>query len=112
MNSVSWFLYAANTMENVGVTLVAGGLIGLVVVAILSGMYAAEHEGPPPWWRRYVAICLACISAAMFIPDKKTVWMIAASEMGERVAKTESATEISQEALSALRAWLRDQSKK
>lgn len=108
MNSLSWLLYAANTLENVGTFLV------LVTVALLAGYVIsygvrcivadANNRDAPEFSRKTIYVGFAIGAAACFIPPAKTVYMIAASEVGSRVADTAEGKEL----LDLLRARVRE----
>lgn len=114
MNNLSWFLYLADVLSNVGFLFVCIGVIGMTIAAILVLCAVIVDE-----MRREAAIkflkwcvgvfcsCLALLFLATLIPSKETMYAIAASELGEEALKTPTANK----AIKALDAWLDKQIK-
>lgn len=94
MNTLSWLLYAAEVVSNIGALLVATGAFGLLGLVIVSIIYAVEKGGLVPNFGRYVAALVVSLLVGASIPSRNTIYMIAASEMGEKVAPTDDAKEV------------------
>jgi hypothetical protein len=104
MNDLSWLLYGAEVLANLGIFLVVVGLSGLLVscVGTFVGIvleqdnlkYGEEDKDYKKAIRlrglatRYAVIFFVITSVAMFLPSKQTMYMIAASEMGEEAIQT------------------------
>lgn len=119
MNELSWLIYAGDVADEVnglGSAAIVVSVLAVVVSAAALGLgafvsaddYHNEDAGKPikafsgkllkavlPW-------CAALIVAGVVVPSKDTVYAIAASEMGERVIKSETGGK----AVEALNAWL------
>jgi hypothetical protein len=113
MNSLSWMIYLADVAGS------AGGAIGFIGAVLVFGsailtifrMVAAtcKDEDAQAFHKtsrgviRFVvpAAILSCL-LSWAIPDKDTIYAIAASEMGEEIIKSNTATKAQQ----ALNAWL------
>lgn len=102
MNSLSWFLYLAGVTENlavalgaIGVLLILGG--GIVWLAISISMEFEPDDQARPMLRRlrnaFIA-GLVMLVVCTLMPSKSTLYMIAASEIGETVTTTPDAQEI------------------
>ena len=102
-------IYFAGVSQNVGtvcaIFLVVAGLVFLVGGMIYAVHAAVEEERYPAPERflRNLAISWFCIAIlGSVIPSSGTIYAIAASEYGEKIAKTETADK----AVKALNAWL------
>lgn len=119
MNSLSWFIYAADVTGNLqfvlGLIAAIGGL-ALIMAAIgyvaTSGEYEEAEHAACVWLlkRLMPAVVIATVIAAI-IPSRNTFYAIAASEVGERIAATDTATDLGKEAVATLKDWLQKQRK-
>lgn len=100
MNSLSWLIYFADIVSNIQGVLVTlailfgAGYIVSLIVAVLEGLKRPKH------WFVTVAIVLGFCAA--ILPSSKTVYAIAASELGEQVLVSNTG----KKAVAALEAWL------
>lgn len=107
MNSLSWILYFADVLSKAGSLF--GGLGGVLlfvsVVCIIPGFLVEWRNSDEPETARsrkaftrisLIGIPLASfmILASIFIPSKETMYMIAASEVGETVMTSTDGKEI------------------
>lgn len=114
MNNLSWLIYLADvvdTLNGFALTVTVLSLIGTVVFTIIGvvgvgSMYEAENKSCRalcraflPWFAPLFFL-FAILTAAL--PARETVYAIAASEMGEQVLQTPTATK----ATAAINAWL------
>ena len=114
MNSLSWFLYGADVVQNLGTMLFVLGVflmpvwfictvVGFLVPWDFHMHPRSEEEGRKSkaafaWIApRAFALCAIMLTVSMFVPEKRTMYMMAASEMGEMVVQSEEAKEIIQE---------------
>lgn len=116
MNDLTIFLYVATVVDNLQGTL-AFLLFIIAVGMLLSGVgWAVNATSSFKEDRDVSAQCkgilkmlaypaCAAIFLLVFIPDKNTMYAMAASEFGEELAKTETATL----AHKALNKWLKEQ---
>ncbi len=117
MNSLSWFLYLADIVGNIGVVcgiviFVAGlASIGfLFMTAVNGGAFASSKEKEYSaigykYFKRCLLVLLISASIGSLLPNKNTMYAIAASEMGEEAVKSK----IGQKSLQALEQWLDSQ---
>lgn len=113
MNSLSWFLYAAEVFDNLRsaaqitlvLSLMVGGL-GLFFAPIILDILDSDWR---PVLRSAVRwMVIGGIISAVFVivtPEKKTLYAIAASEYGEQIVKSE----IGNDATKALQQWIKRQ---
>lgn len=107
MNSLSWFIYLAEVLHNLGNTAFVFSLGGMFVsFGLLVGTIAvtaaastdkdAETFKPTVvfmnklWW----PIWVVCILLANFLPKKDTMYMIAASEAGQMIVENKATQEV------------------
>lgn len=132
MNSLSWILYAADAVDTAKGVAFAGMLLSIPIATtsflwtdnedkskwddqmhnnrLYPTLYPKPPEGPRPDashpYRKItkpVLVGLAIFSVATAaLPDRNTVYAIAASELGERALETPTASK----AVAALNAWL------
>ena len=115
MNSVSWFLYLADVITNLGNVLLI--VIALSPVAVLLAFFAVMvSEGEvlkcKDFWRYIRIISVTLVTATLcniFIPSKNTMYAIASSEVGERVIKSEAVKGVANDATKALQQWIKRQ---
>lgn len=133
MNSLSWLIYAADVSQSIDVVTIlgsvgAGALVGASLYTDTSERRAWDHqlnenrrypslyakpEGERPGTtqplaglRRNALIAIAAmVSVNIVFPSAPTLYAIAASEVGEQVIKSPTATK----AVKALDAWLDQQ---
>lgn len=98
MNKLSWMLYLADVCQGIGVFLILATIasfVMFVLMTIIRTVTAVSDDKPvPALSRSSVAGLLAMGLAACLFPSSKTVYMIAASEAGERIAATAEAREM------------------
>jgi len=109
MNSLSWFIYLAGVMDGLNM------ILGLAALFILGGcgMYSLinginENELVVARFR-WFATALGCILLSVLIPTKNTMYAIAASEFGEKLAGTDAVKGVTNDAAVALRQWIKRQ---
>lgn len=117
MNSLSWFIYIADVVGNLNsitwaVLLVTGfaWMILNLAVPITEGD-VLDWQDYRKWWTRGVITLLTCGLISAFLPSKNTMYAIAASQLGEQIAQNETVHGIASEATTALRQWIREQTK-
>lgn len=130
MNSLSWFLYLASVFNSVGVvcgvTLVIGGIAGVGLT--LAGIFihssgwsdSSRQERESKFWeekrkqcataarRVWVAWVIAAI-VGVLSPDSKTMYAIAASEVGEKIVNSQAVKGVASDAEKALQSWIKKQ---
>lgn len=101
MNDLSWMIYAADVADGLSTfTLFAGFVAFACFVTKAIARADGECTSTPVALFGVASAILWLMCAA--IPAKETVYAIAASEMGEEVAQSETAGK----AIKALNAWL------
>ena len=124
MNSVSWFLYlsdVAGSLKTVTTTLlIALPIVGAFVLIFSPLIVMFLEDGPewvadkiksilPPLLKTAGVVWIFVCGFSVFIPSKNTMYAIAASEVGEKVIKTEAVQGIASDAQKALHQWLKRQ---
>jgi len=100
MNSFSWLIYSADAFSEFGSTLrvVCGlGLAGFFIWMALPFRFMLadmSDEKPPAINMKIPAIFLVGLLLGTLVPSKQTIYLIAASEMGEHAIKTEMASDV------------------
>jgi len=99
MNNLSWLIYFAEVVNNFNAFI--GISCGLAILCILFYMlFSAIEEtsmNPKGKWKkglRYIWIPFLFLGISCFIPSGNTIYMLAASEVGEQVIKTPEAKEV------------------
>jgi hypothetical protein len=117
MNSLSWLLYLANLVSNLSiVSAVALGLalltflVSLVMwMAATTEMVDSTAQASSRFMR--VSLIVATISSIVLIltPSRQTILLIAASEVGARVASSDAMQNMVDPSLELLRLWIEQQ---
>lgn len=135
MNSLSWFLYLADAAGRLGIAFLVFGLIATAVGAFSmiafmvstsektwllgrdgSKDYVERETAKWDAWlriwgplRKGVVYGFLLISISCLIPEKNTLYAIAASEMGEKIVKNEGVKEFGGDVARALQNWIKQQ---
>jgi len=113
MNSLSWFLYFADVLASVRVGLEPVLVLSILgFVSIHGPILIADdpYVGPLKRWRYWLGV--AAIGAGLltvFLPRPVTMYAIAASEVGERLAQTDMVKEVASDSLKAIQQWVKSQ---
>lgn len=95
MNALSFLIYLSSVIPNVGIMLFLAGILGLPVLVFIGGVWSAETGNNQfPNLKPWLITCAVSLFLSVLIPDQKTIYMIAASEMGEAVVTTETGQEV------------------
>lgn len=104
MNTLSWFIYFADIVENFSVFLYTFGWLSLIVFASVCTLLPGKNgksmfpfnglmDGKrPPYGFGVLGIGLIFLAA--LIPGTQTIYLIAGSEAGEMVVTSETGKEI------------------
>lgn len=115
MNSLSWFLYATNVVENIGILLFlllvfSGICFGILNIAVpASEGQVLEWKDYKLWWTRGLVTIITCGFILAFLPSKNTMYAIAASQIGEKVSESEMVQGVANDATKALQQWIKKQ---
>ncbi len=112
MNNLSWLLYLADVLHNVGfffAFIAAIGSIGGVIVFVIS--FDPDGKVLIPYRHSFVGFLLLG-AVSMLFPSKDTMYAIAASEMGEEVLNSRVGTKAQRALESWLDAQIKDEPKK
>lgn len=122
MNSLSWFLYFASVVDRLSIviTILLAASALLAAVSIAVWMFSFEcysfTDKELKEKERSAAIKVLCrvLPLGVFlavlvalIPAKQTLYLIAASEIGEKLSQTEAVSQLSKEAYDILHGYLR-----
>lgn len=94
MNNLSWFIYLADVLSNLQPLLASVG--ALLAFALSFALVYGLIEEDLPFIRigKWVVVPIILLIIACLIPSKQTIYMIAGSEAGEMVVKSEEAQQI------------------
>ncbi len=109
MNSVSWFLYAADVLSALGVFGTVCMLGTLVTMVFVTAFQICEREESPRFLRWALPLWIFAGVIICLIPSKNTMYAIAASEVGEKIVKSETVQGIASDATKALQQWIKKQ---
>lgn len=105
MNTLSWFFYLADIIGNISAFFIVGSIVMLVlslgavlVIAIQNEDESLEPGEPgyvsPYVVKPYVIVGSIMLFIATFIPQTETIYMIAASELGQSTIQSEVGQDI------------------
>ena len=115
MNSVSWFLYFPDVTNSLSVVFCVVALLSSIGIGVMwlvltvnasveDDRFKPAHMPVRMWAFPLILLFLAC-----FLPSKNTMYAIAASQMGEKIAQSEAVRGIADDATRALQNWIRKQ---
>lgn len=118
MNTLSWMLYGIDVVDNLNSIVsaaVAFSIIGIIGSWVVERLCSIDEDDIGKLEKRFAA-CLKLnkmlvsalvvfVTISIFIPTKNTLYAIAASELGEKVATSEIGTD----ALKAVQTWIKNQ---
>lgn len=106
MNSLSWFLYFADVLPAVSRLLGFISVLGSLVFSIILALcFEGGFKYPLKLTKWVYPIAAVMLIVSVLIPEKNTLYAIAASEMGEKVVESR----LGQKAQQALEAWIDNQ---
>lgn len=112
MNTLSWLLYLADVADSAKpmmgfIAFMSGfaGGVGVIIFWIISGIEQLPKAPAAIVTVVWALIAFPSAALAILIPSKDTIYLIAASEAGEVVVKSDEAKEI----MSGLRDIIKDQ---
>lgn len=111
MNSLSWFLYAADVAGTLKILLFIAVGIAAIGTFVLAAMVADGMNGQWVLGFMYKAAAMVAILliVCIVVPSQKTLYAIAASEFGEKIVRSETVQGLSSDAEKALRQWIKRQ---
>lgn len=115
MNSVSWFIYIAQVSGSIGTMFCVLGVLGLLGAGMLAlfGTIAQSCEAnefkPLIPKARWIALAVLLLLFGNLMPEKNTMYAIAASQVGEQIANSETVKGVADDATKALRSWIKRQ---
>ena len=125
MNSVSWFIYAAQVCGSIGVLFTTFGTLALILTGAVwffprlfaamnsmsYGDFKKEMKDSPlkPLRKGWLALAFTLILLGNLIPEKNTMYAIAVAQVGEQVVKSGATQEMASDATKALQQWIKRQ---
>lgn len=115
MNSLTWLIYLTAMIGKVSALFIVGGVFIGVLIAFRALCVAIQHDHgaleeisvvPKT---RYVVIAILCIFIGNILPDRDTMVLMAASEVGQRVLSNDKVTATLDPALDLLNTWIAKQ---
>lgn len=122
MNSLSWFIYLIGVVDNfrdcIFSVMFIGGFFGIAIGGIIN---AVAHNGDldkiraswwPVWAKRYVVFFFVGLFALTVLPERRTMLLIAASEIGQRIGNSQDVKDIVNPGLDLLKQWIKAETDK
>lgn len=94
MNTLSWLIYLAGVVGDIKGLFILTSFIGALAIVGYIIIYVASYEKKPPHLIKLICLVFGLATFASLLPGERTVYAIAASEMGEVVVKSEEAQEV------------------
>jgi hypothetical protein len=115
MNTLSWLIYFAGISESLIILFTILGIL-LTIGSLFMMMVSADPEtksdekfNKPIRWTLISGITFLVL--LVFVPNQKTIMLIATSEIGEKVVKSEQVANIADPSIALLKAWIEKQTK-
>lgn len=123
MNNLSWFIYLAEMADNLRAFLqvtsgISLGLVGMAgIPACISKFDEDMGDGTfygvwLPVAKKIVPAAVLCLLVSTAIPSQRTLILIAGSELGERVAKSDDVKNIVNPGMDLIRKWIKQEADK
>ncbi len=136
MNSLSWLIYAIHLFGNLGGFFLGVAIVSSIALAIVTlirainnsdrycyGGNAKEKEALEldkkevyknlrVTFLKWVCVPVLCFFIAAIIPDRRTMYLIAASEIGERVVQSEKVQSVFDPSIDLLKNWIKSENDK
>lgn len=112
MNNLSWFLYLSDIAGNIQGLCVAIILVIGIITALCFAAYSMEENAAaalPLGLKLLFRVIVPAVVIAVLIPQKNTMYAIAASELGDRLAHSPQGQELTSDAMKALQQWIKKQ---
>jgi hypothetical protein len=138
MNELSFLLYLAHVSDNIGGVLGVLGVLTCIGAIVMALYYTITKffvipsievagESWKSWstdefdrllasvkvaGKAFVILCTISITAGLiksFVPDRKTVTLIAASQIGEKIIKSPQVQSIVDPSITLLKSWMEQQ---
>ena len=122
MNSLSWLIYMAQILTSLGYLFITLGTLALLatiggaVCMIVFTTFEHDKEAFAKTNRRgrvivsiFAPMTVIFILVGNLLPDKDTLYAIAASQLGEQIVSSGDAKALANDAYTALRVWLKKQ---
>jgi hypothetical protein len=129
MNPLSWLLYFAEVVPNISIFLFTLGIACTILTVTCFIFYyndrdtagsrywgdekrAAAAKSAAAWmkrWPKLLAFGLLFLFLSDLIPSKQTIYLIAASEVGEEVVKDPRVQSVTNKSFQAIEAFLDEQ---
>lgn len=94
MNSLSWLLLLTDIFSNISALSVIFSILGVILLFGLCAYYDCVYDRAYPHIKSFLVGLSVVISISILVPSKNTMYMIAASEVGEKALKTPEAKEL------------------
>ena len=107
MNNLSWLILAADTLGTFKDIAILGAAVTGFAAPVVAMLRAVEDHGPVRAPRGLLIACVSLVVASALIPSSRTMYAIAASEIGEDALQSKTGGR----AVQALDAWLDKQIK-
>jgi hypothetical protein len=123
MNSVSWFIYAAQVcgslaelFEVLGWFTLVGIWLAFVAPRVANFINDQKNDdpravfpNPKPLRKGWLGFAFTLILLGNLIPGKNTMYAIAVSQVGESIVKSGQTQEMASDATKALQQWIKKQ---
>ena len=114
MNTLSWLIYFAGLVHGL-ITITALTALMCISIWVLARLIFILHhermiikedlEKLPSG--NYLLIGFICLGIAVFLPNRNTVMLIAASEIGERLVTSQQVVDVVDPSLDLLKTWIK-----
>jgi len=122
MNSLSWSIYVIQILGSLDIFLswLAGflfftGGVAFVIRIVTADAKDADAQQIHAKMMRYVKWAISCGFVVAFInvvvPDRNTMLLIAASQIGERVVSSEAVQNVVDPSVDLLKTWIEEQTR-
>lgn len=119
MNSLSWFIYLTQVTDSIGTgaAILGGvGLFSFVFVVMAIGWLVEDGKLTKAqafsYGRTVFFVSVSLLTVSALLPSRQTMLLIAGSEMGERLVKSESVNSVVNPGVDLLKTWIKRETEK
>lgn len=122
MNSLSWFIYLTQTVDElrhcvVAIAIMTGiGFGGWLFFGAMRRFLDDEDALLSAWraWALKAALPILLVAAliSVFVPSRQTMLLIAGSQLGERMVQSEEVKSVVNPGLDLLKGWMKSETER
>ena len=121
MNSISWFIYFTNVADGLRVVIFLSAVFGVIALFFtgMASFFSCADSGDEfadskwmKWFKRGVVVIPLAVLVGVAIPDRRTMVLIAGSEIGQRAIQSDEVQQVINPGMDLLKAWIKSETER